>query len=313
MHIFSIIFPLIFIVALGYGCCKLKFFNEQHIAGLSKFTFYVSLPAFLVLNMSQINLQQSISLFAFLSFYIPVLSVFGLGILIDRFYLNKPCLNNKAINYQQHSVFGLAGSYSNMVLVGIPIVIASLGKEMIAIAFMIITFHSTLLFALTFLIGAKGSAENFSWYNFSKSMVLNPIVLSIGCGLIINVSGLSLYDNLVSSIDLLAKPAIPCALFVLGANLVFYKIASNWQPALISSLLKIIILPAGVFVAATYVFELDEQIRNVLVLLSASPVGVNAYLIACQLKQHQATLAGAVVLSTILCMLSFSFWLAILL
>ncbi|MFT7567578.1 MAG: malonate transporter, partial [Pseudoalteromonas distincta] len=57
----------------------------------------------------------------------------------------------------------------------------------------------------------------------------------------------------------------------------------------------------------------DEQIRNVLVLLSASPVGVNAYLIACQLKQHQATLAGTVVLSTILCMLSFSFWLAILL
>ncbi|WP_166419184.1 AEC family transporter [Pseudoalteromonas sp. Z1A8] len=313
MYIFSIIFPLIFIVALGYSCCKLKFFNKQHIAGLSKFTFYVSLPAFLVLNMSQINLQQSISLFAFMSFYIPVLCVFGLGILIDRFYLNKPCSNNKAINYQQHSVFGLAGSYSNMVLVGIPIVIASLGKEMIAIAFMIITFHSTLLFALTFLIGAKGNAENFSWYNFGKSMVLNPIVLSIGCGLIINVSGLSLYDNLVSSIDLLAKPAIACALFVLGANLVFYKIAANWQPALISSLLKIIILPAGVFVAATYVFELDEQIRNVLVLLSASPVGVNAYLIASELKQHQATLAGTVVLSTILCMLSFSFWLAILL
>ncbi|MFQ3259908.1 MAG: malonate transporter, partial [Pseudoalteromonas distincta] len=75
MHIFSIIFPLIFIVALGYSCCRLKFFDKQHIAGLSKFTFYISLPAFLLLNMSQINLQQSISLFAFLSFYIPVLSV----------------------------------------------------------------------------------------------------------------------------------------------------------------------------------------------------------------------------------------------
>ncbi|MBQ4798194.1 AEC family transporter [Pseudoalteromonas sp. MMG006] len=313
MHIFSIIFPLIFIVALGYSCCRLKFFNEQHIAGLSKFTFYVSLPAFLILNMSQINLQQSISPSAFLSFYIPVLCIFGLGILIDRFYLNKPSRNNEVINYQQHSVFGLAGSYSNMVLVGIPIVIASLGKEMIAVAFMIITFHSTLLFALTFLIGAKGNAKDFSWYNFAKSMVLNPIVLSIGCGLVINVSGITLFDDLAKGIDLLAKPAIPCALFVLGANLVFYTIASNWLPALISSILKILILPAGVFIVATYIFQLDEQIRNVLVLLSASPVGVNAYLIASQLKQHQATLAGTVVLSTILCMFSFTFWLAILL
>lgn len=307
MHIFSIIFPLIFIVALGFSCCKLKFFQQQHIAGLSKFTFYISLPAFLLLNMSQIDLQQSISLSAFLSFYIPVLSIFALGILVDRFYLAKQK------NYQQHSVFGLASSYSNMVLVGIPIIIASLGKEMIAIAFMIITFHSTLLFALTFLIGAKGSQHAFSWSNFAKSMVLNPIVLSIGCGLALNVLGIKLFTNLANSLELLATPAIACALFVLGANLAFYKIAANWQPALVASLLKIFLLPASVLLIGSYVFALETQILTVLVLLSASPVGVNAYLIACQVGQHQVTLASAVVLSTVLSVISFTFWLAILL
>lgn len=307
MHIFSIIFPLIFIVALGFSCCKLKFFQQQHIAGLSKFTFYISLPAFLFLNMSQIDLHQSISLSAFLSFYMPVLLMFALGILVDRFYL----ANQK--NYQQHSVFGLAASYSNTVLVGIPIIIASLGKEMIAIAFMIITFHSTLLFALTYLIGAKGSEHAFSWSNFAKSMVLNPIVLSIGCGLILNVSGIVLFDNLATSLELLATPAIACALFVLGANLAFYKIAVNWQPALIASLMKILLLPAGVFLIGAYAFELEREILNVLVLLSASPVGVNAYLIASQIGQHQVTLAGAVVLSTVLSVVSFSFWLSVLL
>ncbi len=309
MHIVSIIFPLIFIVALGYSCCRLSFFDKQHIAGLSKFTFYISLPAFLLLNMSQIDLKQSISLSAFLSFYIPVLCVFGLGILVDRYYLNK----KHAKNYQKHGVFGLAASYSNMVLVGIPIIIASLGKEMIAIAFMIITFHSTLLFALTYLIGAKGNSSSFSWLQFSKSMVLNPIVLSIGCGLIINISGVELFKNLTDSLALLATPAIACALFVLGANLAFYKIAANWQPALLASILKIIILPAGVLIIGSYLFKLDPQILTVLVLLSASPVGVNAYLIASQIKQHEATLAGAVVLSTILSVVSLSFWLAVLL
>ena len=307
MHIFSIIFPLIFIVALGFSCCKLKFFQQQHIAGLSKFTFYISLPAFLLLNMSQIDLQQSISLSAFLSFYIPVLCIFALGILVDRFYLAKQK------NYQQHSVFGLAASYSNMVLVGIPIIIASLGKEMITIAFMIITFHSTLLFALTFLIGAKGSQHAFSWSNFAKSMVLNPIVLSIGCGLALNVLGIKLFTNLANSLELLATPAIACALFVLGANLAFYEIAANWQPALVASLLKIFLLPASVLLIGSYVFALETQILTVLVLLSASPVGVNAYLIACQVGQHQVTLASAVVLSTVLSVISFTFWLAILL
>ena len=200
-----------------------------------------------MLNMSQINLHQSISFEAFLSFYIPVLAVFALGILIDRYYLTKQANTG---NYQQHSVFGLAGSYSNMVLVGIPIVIASLGKDMIAIAFMIITFHSTLLFALTYLIGAKGNTADFSWAKFAKNMVLNPIVLSIGCGLLLNVSGITLFANLANALELLASPAIACALFVLGANLVFYKVAANWQPALISSLLKILILPAAVCVTS---------------------------------------------------------------
>jgi len=202
-------------------------------------------------------------------------------------------------------VFGVLG--------GIPIVIASLGKEMIAIAFMIITFHSTLLFALTFLIGAKGSSDKFSWSHFGKSMVLNPIVLSIGCGLILNILGVTLFTDLANSLELLAKPAIACALFVLGANLAFYKISANWQPALIASILKIFLLPALVLLVGTYVFKLDTQILNVLVLLSASPVGVNAYLIASQIKQHEATLAGAVVLSTILSVISFTFWLALLL
>lgn len=312
MHIFSIIFPLIFIVVLGYSSCKLKFFAQQHIAGLSKFTFYVSLPAFLFLNMSRIDLHHSISLVAFLSFYIPVLCVFGLGILIDRFYLTKKHLT-KQTNYQRHGAFGLAASYSNMVLVGIPIVIASLGKEMIAIAFMIISFHSTLLFALTFLIGAKGTQQQFSWFEFAKNMALNPIVLSIACGLLLNVAGITLFSDLADSLELLATPAIACALFVLGANLAFYKIAANWQPALIASILKIAVLPALVLIVGHYGFNLEPHILNVLVILSASPVGVNAYLIASQIKQHEATLAGAVVLSTILSAISFSVWLGILL
>jgi len=62
-----------------------------------------------------------------------------------------------------------------------------------------------------------------------------------------------------------------------------------------------------------YIVDLDEEILAVTVLLSASPLGVNAYLIAVQLKQHQATLASTVVLSTVLSVISFSFWLSFLL
>jgi malonate transporter len=72
------------------------------------------------------------------------------------------------------------------------------------------------------------------------------------------------------------------------------------------------LLPALVYVMAHFVFELAPQNTAMLVLLSASPLGVNAYLIATELNQHQSTLGSTVVLSTLLSGLSFSLWLTLL-
>jgi malonate transporter len=79
MAIVSIIFPLIFMVALGYALTRAGVFNKEHIAGLSKFTFYVSILAFLFINMLVSPLAQSIDPFALLAFYLPVLLVFTIG------------------------------------------------------------------------------------------------------------------------------------------------------------------------------------------------------------------------------------------
>jgi hypothetical protein len=310
VHIFSIIFPLIFIVLSGYISSRSTFLSKEHIAGLSKFTFYISVPAFLFLNMAQADLQSSVSITGFLSFYIPVLAIYTLGYVIDRYFITKHSAPSR------HAVFALGSSYSNTVLVGLPIIIAALGQQMVGIVFMIITFHSALLFTFTFLLSAKSqqtfSWQTFSWRTFAKNMLLNPVVLSISSGLAVNLLGFTLFDDLVNGLSLLAKPAIACALFVLGANLAFYKVADNLQASLIATIIKLAVLPCGVYFFASSVFHLEQSLLNVLVLLSASPLGVNAYLIANQIKQYQATLASTVVLSTVLSVVSFSVWLSIL-
>ncbi|WP_336244825.1 AEC family transporter [Shewanella sp. SG41-4] len=76
--------------------------------------------------------------------------------------------------------------------------------------------------------------------------------------------------------------------------------------------LKIILLPALVYMMAHYVFDLAASRTAMLVLLSASPLGVNAYLIATELKQHESTLGSTVILSTLLSVFSFSLWLTLL-
>ena len=308
MAIVSIIFPLLFLVVLGYLLTWVGFFNREQIAGISKFTFYVSIPAFLFLNMLAVPLSQSMDTRLLLSFYLSVLTVFAIGYGINR-YLSPPLHRGRDAS----AVFALGCSYSNTVLVGLPIIIAALGEAMIGQVFMIITFHSATLFALTFILASRGQQQGFSWYQFGRSMLLNPVVLSISLGIGANAFSVSLWTQLDLGLSLLAKPALACALFVLGANLSFYKIADDWRLALVASSLKLVLLPALVYVIARFVFHVQGDSLAMLVLLSASPLGVNAYLIATEVKQHESTLGSTVVLSTLLSVFTFSVWLTLLL
>jgi len=308
MTIFSIIFPLLSTVTLGYWVTHFKFFTKAQISGVSKFAFNLSIPVFLFLNMYQAPLGKSFDIMVLAAFYLPVLGVYLIGFLFSRYLLDRGEGSNA-----NSGVFALGCSYSNTVLVGLPVIIAAVGEQMMGNVFAIITFHSAVLFALTFMLSAKHADGAFSWRHFTKSMVLNPVVLSISSGLFCNAIALPIAEDLMAALSLISQPALACALFVLGANLSVYKIADDWLASMVVSVFKLLILPALVYLCANYFLHLDEQLISVVVLLSASPLGVNAYLIATQLKQQQSTLGSAVVLSTVLSVFSFSFWLWVLL
>ncbi|BAJ02699.1 AEC family transporter [Shewanella violacea] len=304
MFIVSIIFPLIFMVGLGYLLTHIKYLSREHIAGIGKFAFNISIPAFLFLNMYKAPLEQSLNITELMAFYLPVLAVYGIGFLACKLFRRG---NDKV---QAHSaVYALGCSYSNTILVGLPIIIGALGESMMGNVFVIITFHSALLFALTFLIASKGAGQGFSWPSFTRSILFNPVVMSISMGILINALGFNLPDELMSGLSLLAQPALACALFVLGANLSFYSISQDWKFSALACVIKLLVLPALVYFFGHYGLGMVGDSLALVVLLSASPLGVNAYLIATQLKVQQSVLASTVVLSTVLSVFSFGFWL----
>ncbi|PAJ72183.1 transporter [Pseudoalteromonas sp. NBT06-2] len=306
MTTFSIIFPLLFLVSLGFLATRFGAFNKIQIGGISKFIFNLCIPVFLFLNMYKAPLETSLNTDALFVFYIPVLAIFAFG-----FILNKLTTHNN--NLTTSAIYALGCSYSNTILVGLPIIISAIGVHVMGSVFFIITFHSALLFSLTFLLSQiNNQANNFNWIGFFKNVLLNPVVSSITLGLIFNALRIEIPIQLNNALELLAKPALTGALFVLGANLSFYQISKNWHMSALASALKLFLLPTLVYGLGKYIVVLNEELLAVTVLLSASPLGVNAYLIAMQLKEYQATLASTVVLSTILSVISFSFWLSIL-
>ncbi|NOU53040.1 AEC family transporter [Pseudoalteromonas sp. JBTF-M23] len=298
MTALSILFPIIFVVLAGYGCAKLNIFSTSALDGLRLFIFNLAIPVFLFISMYRADLSHALSSSVMLSFYLPVLTVYLFCFAALTLVMKK--------NTADSAVLSLASTYSNTILVGLPIIIASLGPEYGAMVFVIITFHSALLFGCTFLLA---SAFQGRFVTAFKPLLINPIVVSISAGLLCNYVNLKLPQALQEGLLLLAEPAIAGALLALGASLNNYSLKGAWRGALCVSVIKLIVLPSAVFALAKWGMQLPTKQVAVLTLMSASPLGVNAYLVARQLQCQQSVLASSVVLSTLLSVLTLALWL----
>lgn len=344
MNIIGIISPLILVALLGFICSKSQWLSRKQLDAISQFTFHISIPAFLFYKMATANFSDQVSPQLFAAFYLPVLFCYGLLWLINYYFfprknnlatvsdtthrtINSPYNNNAA-----SSVFALSASYSNTIIVGLPILLASIGDQVIGIIFLIITFHSALLFGLTGVIAAKKSLNlssdqgiekqkrnavfilkqiTINGLAFLKQTFNNPLIISIFSGLLVNVLSIPLPVFIEDTLILLSKPAITLALFILGASLAFYQVRSNLKFITIACFAKLMFLPCLVLIAAQYVFQLEPLLVTVLVIMSACPTGVNAYLVAQVHQQHQQIVASTVVLSTLFCVFTIPLWLFI--
>ena len=317
MNIISVISPLILVALLGFVLCKSGKLNKSQVDALSKFTFYYSIPAFLFYQMANADFSGIVDIKFFAGFYLPLLTCYLLAGMTNYFVNNKYRKNNSA-----SAVFSLGASYSNTVIVGLPVLLMVLGEQVVPLVFLIVTFHSTLLIGMTSAIAARGNTpaetapgntlltkKGFNWAGFLKQTFNNPLIISILSGLAFNLLAVPIPGFLGEALVLLGKPAITLALFVLGASLAYYQVRNEIRFIILASIFKLIILPAMVFSTALYLFDLEAKIITVLVILSACPIGVNAYMVAKMQGLHRETLAGAVVISTLMSAFTIPAWL----
>src|SRR5690606_12309901 len=113
-------------------------------------------------------------------------------------------------------------------------------------------------------------------------------------------------------LERLAGTAATLALFTLGMSLRNYGISGNLRPALAISLLKLFVMPAIVAVAAFWLLDLPPLWAKAVVLASACPSGVNAYLVAARFRTGQGLSSNAITITTGAAVLTIALWLRVL-
>lgn len=303
MNLILIILPLIAVVITGFTLARMRYFKLTTIQDVAKFTFNILLPLYLFHRIAIADLSEGLEFGVFVSFYGAVLSCYLVTFLLSRY---SSSMQSKP------AIFSLGANYSNTIIVGLPALVLTVGEHVAAIVFLIISVHSAMLFFLTSVLAVIGKKAQFKLKPFVRSTLLNPLLIGISLGLVVNFVNISFPKWLSDSFTLMTQPALPLALLILGANLHQYTLRSAYFEVFCAAMIKLLILPFVTFLLAQYYFQLSSELVMILVILTACPTGVNAYLVAAGHQNGQAVVAGSVVVTTMLSAITIPFWLSIL-
>jgi hypothetical protein len=298
----DIVIPVFGLVACGYGAGALGLFGDARVKALTFFAFGFAIPALLFRSMARMELDGAIAWPFLLSYYMGAFALFAVGLAASRLAFGRPLA--------EAAIGGLAASYSNTVLLGIPLLLTAFGERASLPVLLLVAFHSALMFPLVTLVLELGQGQAARLRELpaqtARGLLRNPILWGLGLGLLWNAGGWPLPAAADSLLKTLGQAAVPCALFAMGASLVGYRVRGVPLEPLALAGLKLAVMPAVVWLLGTQLFALDPLWLKVAVLMAALPSGVNVYVIAQQYGANADGSAAEILIATVVSVASVS-------
>ena len=292
---------------VGYVTASVGWFDQVAIRGLTRFVFDFAVPMLLLRTISTATLPDVIPWDYLASYYLGTFIILLSGLGITRILWQR--------TFSQQVINAFSSSFSNTVLLGIPIILLTFGDRAVLPLFIIIGTHGIImvpLFTIMLEMGKSGRAPiKTVIVRTSYGLFTNPLIIGLLSGLACNLFEITLWKPLDEMAKLLANSVTSCALFALGATLASFRKNIPWQEVPMIVILKTILHPVVVWGLATLVFRVKEVIWiQVLVLLAAQPTGVNPFLFASRYNVGQLVSSGAAFISTIFSIFTLSALLA---
>jgi predicted permease len=142
-------------------------------------------------------------------------------------------------------------------------------------------------------------------------MFHNAIIIGIALGLVVNITNVTLPVSLTEAVDLLARAALPAALFGLGGILFRYRPEGDLKTIAMVVAISLIVHPSLSFSMGS-TLDLDQDAMRSVVITSAMAPGMNAYIFASMYGAAKRVAASSVLLATTSSIVTVWFWLLIL-
>ena len=294
----AIVLPVFAVMLLGYGLGKTRLFGEEAVRALTNFCFFVTIPALLFRSMARLEAPHGDALLIVFAFYAAVLAVFPLAMAAGRVLFG--------MKLAEQAVFAAGGTYSNILLLGLPLSITAFGEAAVLPASALLALQSPILFSLTAITveigrggdGGKRAGALAILGTALLSLVKTPVLTAMVAGVLWGLAGFGLHPVVDKTLAFLGQAATPTALFALGASLTRFSVGGDLRQVAALGALKLVALPVACFVSAQYVFGLAPLYVAIAALCGAMPTGVTAFVLAMRYELLVARVAASVVVTS---------------
>ncbi|MFV0292042.1 MAG: AEC family transporter [Paracoccus sp. (in: a-proteobacteria)] len=309
--LFDVVLPVFLIIGFGYAVVWRSLFSEDAVDGVMRFAQNFAVPVLLFQSIATLDLSAEYDIPMLLAFYIGALTSFVLGLSGARWMGRSP---------EDAVAIGFVCLFSNSLLLGVPITERAYGPDALAGNWTIISVHSPLLytFGITVMEFTRARGQNLSLGRVATraltGVLRTPLVIGILSGVVMNFllqAGLVLPQGFWDGVDMMSKAALPAALFALGGILFRYRPEGDSRAIALCCFAALVLHPVLTY-GLGRVFGLDTASLRSSVLTASMAPGVNAYLFASIYGVAKRVAASAVLVATVLSILTISAWLAIL-
>lgn len=308
-EIVAVVLPIFALIALGFGAATTRLLSEQVGDALGQFVYTIAIPLLVFRTLATASFHGASPWALWAAYFSGVAIIWTTSHVLSRRIFGREA--------RYGVIAGISAGFANMVMVGIPLIFATFGEPGLVPLFVLLSVHlpvmtiaSTVQMERAAVVDGTQAPKPLgqTLIGIGRNLIVNPLVIGILSGALWRTAGLPLSGLPADVIDKVANAAIPVALFSLGMNLRRYGIRGNLAPALVTTVLKSVGLPAVVYVLTLHVFNLPPLWVQVATLTAACPAGINAYLFATRFGTGHALSSNTITLSTGFAVISIGLW-----
>ena len=296
---------MVLFIAIGFVAGRQEWIRASAVKDLSNLVFMVLSPALLFRTMSTVHIEDlnfgpvAIYFAAFIALYCATMVWQGFTRL--------------------GAARALANTFSNTLMIGVPLVGLVFGDAGLVTLFTLISVHALILLTGATVVfelaaarehaakdGDGGGTQQPMWRTVLQAVrngIVHPVPLPIIAGLLFAQTGLVLPEVVGKPLQLLGQALGPIALLLVGVTLAFTKVGHQFGAALRIALVKCVVHPL-VLAALGWSLGLSGMPLAVMIVAAALPVGANVFLFTQRYEVAQEEVTASIAVSTALALVT---------